>query len=76
MNRVPAISATTNFCGHCGGTDDGGTNPPSSAHPQCRVRLQLEPPRYCRTCGRRMKVQVTPTGWSAECSHHGRSMDA
>lgn len=31
----------------------------------------LEPPRYCQLCGRRMKVQVRPTGWLAECSRHG-----
>lgn len=31
----------------------------------------LEPPRYCGLCGRRMKVQVSPMGWSAECSRHG-----
>lgn len=31
----------------------------------------LEPPRYCQLCGRRMKVQVRPTGWAAQCSRHG-----
>ena len=31
----------------------------------------LEPPRYCQLCGRRMKVQVRPMGWLAECSRHG-----
>lgn len=31
----------------------------------------LEPPRWCQLCGRRMKVQVRPTGWAAECSRHG-----
>lgn len=31
----------------------------------------LEPPRWCQLCGRRMKVQVRPTGWLAECSRHG-----
>lgn len=31
----------------------------------------LEPPRYCQICGRRMKVQVRPDGWLAECSRHG-----
>ena len=34
-------------------------------------RLAMEPPRYCTACRRRMKVQVTPLGWSAECSRHG-----
>ncbi|WP_455769329.1 biotin synthase auxiliary protein BsaP [Paenarthrobacter ureafaciens] len=31
----------------------------------------MEPPRYCTVCRRRMKVQVTPLGWTAECSRHG-----
>lgn len=31
----------------------------------------LDPPRYCQICGRRMKVQVRPDGWLAECSRHG-----
>ena len=33
--------------------------------------LGLEPPRFCAQCGRRMKVQVRPDGWWAECSRHG-----
>ena len=33
--------------------------------------LKLEPPRYCTRCGRRMVVQVHPTGWSAKCVVHG-----
>lgn len=75
MNRVltgsTTSSTTAEFCGHCGGTHDGGAPPPSSAHRQCEELLQLEPPRYCAACRRRMKVQVTPLGWSAECSRHG-----
>ncbi|TLM72811.1 hypothetical protein FDW81_11990 [Pseudarthrobacter sp. NamB4] len=62
---------------------DGGSAPPSTlqqasctsgtddAHRACRARLQLEPPRYCRQCGRRLKVQVTPHSWRASCSRHG-----
>ncbi|MDP9999524.1 biotin synthase auxiliary protein BsaP [Pseudarthrobacter sulfonivorans] len=73
MNGLPTRSATATFCGHCGGTDDGGANPPSSAHLRCGDLLLLEPPRYCAACRRRMKVQVTPSGWTAECSRHGRS---
>ena len=34
-------------------------------------RRGLDAPRYCPCCGRRMKVQVLPTGWLAECSRHG-----
>lgn len=35
------------------------------------ARAGLEAPRYCQLCGRRMKVQVRPDGWRAECSRHG-----
>ena len=64
------------FCGYCGRasshpTQAGGSTP-SSAHEPCGQRRALEPPRYCAECGRRMKVQVTPLGWSADCSRHGR----
>lgn len=40
-------------------------------HPACRAARALEPPRYCSACGRRMVVQVTPTGWTARCVAHG-----
>lgn len=46
------------FCPHCGD--------PGVVH-----RADLEPPRYCTHCRRRMVVQVTPTGWSARCVEHG-----
>ncbi|WP_027004392.1 hypothetical protein [Corynebacterium halotolerans] len=35
------------------------------------ARAGLEVPRFCQLCGRRMKVQVRPEGWSASCSRHG-----
>lgn len=35
------------------------------------ARAGLEAPRYCQLCGRRMVVQVRPTGWLAKCSRHG-----
>ncbi|GAB13035.1 hypothetical protein ARGLB_033_00110 [Arthrobacter globiformis NBRC 12137] len=66
-----ASSTSGTFCGHCGGQYDGGDGPPSYAHRTCGERLAMEPPRYCTACRRRMKVQVTPLGWSAECSRHG-----
>lgn len=50
------------FCGQCG---EPGT------HEACLHRLELEPPRYCTRCRRRMVVQVHPTGWSARCVEHG-----
>ena len=43
----------------------------AGVHPQCRAARELEPPRYCPSCRRRMIVQVTPTGWSARCVEHG-----
>jgi len=44
------------------------------AHDECRQRLELEPPRFCSKCGRRMVVQVTPTSWTARCSAHGEAV--
>jgi GNAT superfamily N-acetyltransferase len=50
------------YCGRCGEV---------GRHPECERRLELEPPRYCTQCRRRMVVQVHPTGWSARCVEHG-----
>jgi ribosomal protein S18 acetylase RimI-like enzyme len=53
------------WCGQCGQelTPEG--------HAACRRAVELDPPRYCAHCRRRMVVQVTPTGWSARCVEHG-----
>lgn len=59
MTAVVAVD----FCPVCG-TPDG-------PHSRCAAALVLEPPRYCRECGRRMVVQVRPDGWWARCSAHG-----
>ena len=40
-------------------------------HPTCQRARELEPPRYCPRCRRRLVVQVTPTGWTARCVEHG-----
>ena len=53
------------FCGLCGEDAD------ARDHASCRRRLELEPPRFCVECRRRMKVQVTPRGWTAVCVEHG-----
>jgi hypothetical protein len=53
------------FCDQCGSPVDLGE------HVRCVERRMLEPPRFCADCGRRMVVQVTPTGWAARCSRHG-----
>ncbi|WP_091551032.1 biotin synthase auxiliary protein BsaP [Arthrobacter sp. UNCCL28] len=61
------------FCGHCGGAADNASGRSTSdAHRSCHQRLAMEPPRFCPECRRRMKVQVTPLGWTAECSRHGK----
>jgi hypothetical protein len=49
----------------------GGPLQPDLLHAFCRAALALEPPRFCVQCGRRMKVQVVPTGWRATCVEHG-----
>jgi hypothetical protein len=41
-------------------------------HDTCARRLELEPPRYCPECRRRMVVQVTPDRWTAWCVEHGQ----
>jgi ribosomal protein S18 acetylase RimI-like enzyme len=55
--RLPLV-----FCGHCG---------EPGLHDACLRQLELDPPRYCGRCRRRMVVQVHPTGWSARCVEHG-----
>jgi len=59
---------TARWCDRCGGPlgDAGG-------HEACQRARELEPPRFCPACGRRMKVQVLPTGWRAACIEHGES---
>jgi hypothetical protein len=57
----------TSYCGRCGEPVDAGAD----AHAGCARLLELEPPRYCASCRRRLKVQVTPMGWSATCVEHG-----
>jgi len=52
----------TLYCDRCG---EPGT------HPDCTQARQLEPPRYCARCRRRLVVQVSPTGWTARCVEHG-----
>jgi hypothetical protein len=54
------------FCGRCGlGLRDGD-------HEVCRGALELEPPRFCPLCRRRLVVAVSAGSWSAECSMHGQ----
>jgi hypothetical protein len=53
------------YCERCGRPLAAGD------HAACERALELEPPRYCARCHRRMVVQVTPRGWTATCSEHG-----
>jgi hypothetical protein len=55
------------WCDRCGQALDEGT------HAACAAARELEPPRFCPRCRRRMKVQVLPTGWSAVCVEHGET---
>ncbi len=64
---VPGVDLLTyelplTFCGLCG---------QPGRHESCDRMLELEPPRYCARCRRRMVVQVHPTGWTARCIEHG-----
>ena len=47
-----------------------GGEPFSGDHEPCRDALELEPPRFCTVCKRRMIVQITPH-WTARCKEHG-----
>ena len=53
------------FCDRCGQAAAEGD------HAACLAARELEPPRFCPDCGRRMKVQVVPSGWTAACVEHG-----
>jgi hypothetical protein len=55
------------YCDRCGQPDPAD----AAAHADCRAARELEPPRYCTHCRRRMKVQVVPAGWTATCVEHG-----
>jgi hypothetical protein len=47
------------YCAGCGKPAEEGE------HEGC-VR-PLDPPRFCTNCGRKLKVQVLPTGYEAAC---------
>ncbi|SDJ00850.1 hypothetical protein SAMN05444157_1253 [Frankineae bacterium MT45] len=58
------------YCDRCG--EELAAGP----HATCAQARELEPPRFCGHCRRRMVVQVTPTGWSARCVEHGEVTSA
>lgn len=55
-------AAPAAFCTGCG--------KPLSSCAGCR--RQLDPPRHCPSCGLRLAVVVTPTGYQARCKQHGQ----
>lgn len=62
-----AYALPLRWCEVCGRpTSDG-------KHDRCDAVRELEPPRHCALCGRRMVVQVRPAGWTARCSEHGET---
>ncbi|NUS72738.1 MAG: hypothetical protein HOQ05_04955 [Corynebacteriales bacterium] len=52
------------WCDRCGAAA-------SAEHTGCLAARQLEPPRFCGECRRRMVVKVLPMGWQARCVEHG-----
>ena len=65
VGPVARTGAVGLWCGQCGeAVEDGG-------HGRCARRAELEPPRWCVHCRRRMTVQVTPGAWTATCVQHG-----
>lgn len=62
---VDGVEADGPYCGRCGEPER------TAAHLDCDEALDLEPPRFCFVCRRRMVVQILPAGWTATCSRHG-----
>ncbi|GAA2904071.1 hypothetical protein Acy02nite_52240 [Actinoplanes cyaneus] len=62
--RAQGAAPVPPYCDHCG-------EPAAGGHAACATARELEPPRFCPDCRRRMKVQVVPTGWTATCVEHG-----
>ena len=57
----PASATGPGFCAGCGR--------PTNACAGCS--RDLDPPRFCRRCGRRLTVAVSPSGFRARCRDHG-----
>jgi hypothetical protein len=50
------------FCDGCGKPVAEGD------HARCDARRgTTDAPRYCTACARKLRVQILPTGWRAEC---------
>jgi len=71
---LAAMTDTLTYCDQCGErvtAVEAAEVPAAAVHARCAARRELEPPRYCGQCKRRMVVQVVPRGWTARCSEHG-----
>ena len=72
---MTSISVDAVFCPRCG-RPLGPAGIASGEHAVCRRALDLEPPRYCAYCRRRMIVQITPSDWTARCIEHGETTES
>ena len=59
-----------------GGQKDGGQTNGGQNDGAGGCRSELDPPRFCPTCGRRLRVLVTPRRVEARCRDHGPVDDA
>jgi hypothetical protein len=68
--------AVTPHCVGCGKVMASASS--SSVRYRCdgSCRQELDPPRFCGNCGRRMAVQVTPTGWRGRCRGCGAAIES
>jgi hypothetical protein len=54
------------YCDACGKPANEGD------HSRCKARrAHTDPPRFCTQCGRKLAVQVLPTGYTARCVRCG-----
>ena len=54
--------------------DPGGAHCSSCGRPSADCAgcgRELDPPRFCTTCGRGLRVAVSPAGFTATCKTHG-----
>ncbi len=63
--RSAGEAAGPPYCSGCGEPGVDGD------HQRCRAAAELEPPRFCPRCRRRLVVQVLPGSWHARCPAHG-----